>query len=156
MELIAWHNWGNKLLISDNYYSQSYCLTSKSYHKRIVASTKILLYKLRLTSKFEHRLGLLNCILFWAVLDTDQRQWIRFFSKCALILFARLTKESYPLPPVRNNSWRWSHIVEELLKMGVETTSIDDYFAGKKENLAHLKGYLIFYELKFCVTVLIP
>jgi len=41
----------------------SYCLTSKSYHKRIVASTKILPSKLSLTSKSEHRLGLLNCIL---------------------------------------------------------------------------------------------
>jgi len=41
-----------------------YCLTSKSYHKRIVASTKILLYVLSLTSKSEHRLGLLNSIFY--------------------------------------------------------------------------------------------
>ena len=33
-----------------------------------------------------------------------------------------------------------SHIVEELVKMGVETISIDNYFAGKHENLAHLKA----------------
>ena len=31
-----------------------------------------------------------------------------------------------------------SHIVEELVKMGVETISIDNYFAGKHENLSHL------------------
>ena len=49
-------------LISDNHNTRTYCLTSKSYHKRIFASTKILLYKLILTSKFEPRLGLLNCI----------------------------------------------------------------------------------------------
>ena len=35
-----------------------------------------------------------------------------------------------------------SHIVEELVRMGVETISIDNYFAGKHENLEHLKSYL--------------
>ena len=41
-----------------------------------------------------------------------------------------------------------SHIVEELVKLGVETISIDDYFAGKQENLAHLKGYSNFRQIK--------
>lgn len=39
-----------------------------------------------------------------------------------------------------------SHIVEELVKMGVDTISIDNYFAGKKENLSHLKKYNNFIE----------
>lgn len=39
-----------------------------------------------------------------------------------------------------------SHIVEELVKMGVYTISIDNYFAGKKENLSHLKDYTNFQE----------
>jgi UDP-glucose 4-epimerase len=39
-----------------------------------------------------------------------------------------------------------SHLVEELVKMGVETISIDNYFAGKKENLAHLTQYPNFRE----------
>jgi len=41
-----------------------------------------------------------------------------------------------------------SHIVEELLKMGVETISVDNYFAGKHENLEHLKQYPNFHEVK--------
>jgi len=39
-----------------------------------------------------------------------------------------------------------SHIVEELVKMGVNTISIDNYFAGKEENLTHLKVYPNFHE----------
>ena len=34
-----------------------------------------------------------------------------------------------------------SHLVEKLVRMGVETVSIDNYFAGKHENLEHLKSY---------------
>ncbi len=45
-----------------------------------------------------------------------------------------------------------SHIVEELVKMGVETISIDNYYAGKAENLAHLKSYPNFHEVKCDVT----
>ncbi len=45
-----------------------------------------------------------------------------------------------------------SHIVERLVKMGVETISIDDYFAGKHENLAHLKSYPNFTEIECDVT----
>ena len=45
-----------------------------------------------------------------------------------------------------------SHIVEELVKMGVETISVDNYFAGKKENLTHLKGYMNFKEVNCDVT----
>ena len=41
-----------------------------------------------------------------------------------------------------------SHVVEELVKMGVETISVDNYFAGKPENLAHLKKYPHFHEEK--------
>lgn len=41
-----------------------------------------------------------------------------------------------------------SHIVEELVGMGVDTISIDNYFAGKKENLAHLKNFSNFKEVK--------
>jgi UDP-glucose 4-epimerase len=39
-----------------------------------------------------------------------------------------------------------SHIVEELVARGVETISIDNYFAGKHENLDHLKGRKNFRE----------
>jgi len=39
-----------------------------------------------------------------------------------------------------------SHLVEELVKSGVYTISVDNYFAGKKENLAHLKQYDHFQE----------
>lgn len=45
-----------------------------------------------------------------------------------------------------------SHIVEELVKMGIEVISLDDYFAGKEENLAHLKGYSNLHEVKCDVT----
>jgi len=45
-----------------------------------------------------------------------------------------------------------SHLVEELVKMGVETVSIDNYFAGKHENLAHLKQYSNFHEVECDVT----
>lgn len=45
-----------------------------------------------------------------------------------------------------------SHVVEELVGMGVDTISIDDYFAGKEENLAHLKGASNFHEVKCDVT----
>ena len=40
-----------------------------------------------------------------------------------------------------------SHIIEELVKMGVETISVDNYFGGKEENLAHLKKYDHFHEV---------
>ena len=45
-----------------------------------------------------------------------------------------------------------SHLVEELVMMGVETISIDNYFAGKHENLAHLKSYKNFSEVECDVT----
>lgn len=45
-----------------------------------------------------------------------------------------------------------SHIVEELVKNNVETISIDDYFAGKEENLSHLKSYPNFSEVKCDIT----
>ncbi|MEJ2721757.1 MAG: SDR family NAD(P)-dependent oxidoreductase [bacterium] len=45
-----------------------------------------------------------------------------------------------------------SHLVEELVKMGVETISVDDYFAGKHENLEHLEGYTNFHEVKCDIT----
>lgn len=45
-----------------------------------------------------------------------------------------------------------SHIVEELLKEGVEVISIDNYFAGKKENLAAFHDYENFHEIKCDVT----
>jgi UDP-glucose 4-epimerase len=45
-----------------------------------------------------------------------------------------------------------SHIVEELVQIGVETTSIDNYSAGKKENLVHLKRYNNFREVDCDIT----
>ena len=45
-----------------------------------------------------------------------------------------------------------SHIVEELVIRGVETISLDNYFAGKRENLDHLKGYSNFHEIDCDVT----
>jgi len=36
--------------------------------------------------------------------------------------------------------------------MGVETVSIDNYFAGKHENLAHLKRYPNFHEVECDIT----
>ncbi len=41
-----------------------------------------------------------------------------------------------------------SHIVEELVSHGVDTISIDNYFAGKHENLEHLKQYSNFHEIE--------
>lgn len=45
-----------------------------------------------------------------------------------------------------------SHLVEELVKSGIDTISIDNYFAGKHENLAHLKSYSNFQEAECDVT----
>ncbi|MCK5055845.1 MAG: SDR family NAD(P)-dependent oxidoreductase [Candidatus Aminicenantes bacterium] len=45
-----------------------------------------------------------------------------------------------------------SHIVEELVKSGIDTISVDNYFAGKHENLAHLKNYPNFKEVRGDVT----
>jgi len=45
-----------------------------------------------------------------------------------------------------------SHIVEELVRRGIETISIDDYVAGKEENLAHLKSFPNFYEVECDIT----
>ncbi len=45
-----------------------------------------------------------------------------------------------------------SHIVEELLKEGIEVVSIDNYFAGKKENLEAFHDYDKFSEVKCDVT----
>lgn len=41
-----------------------------------------------------------------------------------------------------------SHVVEELVKSGIYTISVDNYFAGKEENLAHLRHYDNFQEEK--------
>jgi UDP-glucose 4-epimerase len=45
-----------------------------------------------------------------------------------------------------------SHLVEALVEMGVETLSVDNYFAGKHENLAHLKRHAHFHEVECDVT----
>lgn len=45
-----------------------------------------------------------------------------------------------------------SHIVEELVSLGVETISIDNYYAGKHENLVHLKDHSNFQEVECDVT----
>lgn len=45
-----------------------------------------------------------------------------------------------------------SHIVEHLVSMGVHTVSVDNYFAGKRENLAHLNGLNNFEEVKCDIT----
>jgi UDP-glucose 4-epimerase len=45
-----------------------------------------------------------------------------------------------------------SHLVEALVKMGVETISLDNYFAGKHINLAHLSEYSNFHEVECDVT----
>ena len=45
-----------------------------------------------------------------------------------------------------------SHIVEELVKLGVSTVSVDDYCAGKRENLDHLRGDPNFCEVECDVT----
>lgn len=45
-----------------------------------------------------------------------------------------------------------SHIVEELLKLGVEVTSIDNYIGGKHENLADLPNQHLLHEINCDVT----
>lgn len=45
-----------------------------------------------------------------------------------------------------------SHIVESLLEEGLEVISIDNYFSGKKENLAPFNKYNNFHEIKCDVT----
>lgn len=45
-----------------------------------------------------------------------------------------------------------SHLVEELLKTGIEVVSLDNYFAGKKENLAPFHEYSTFTEVNCDVT----
>jgi len=45
-----------------------------------------------------------------------------------------------------------SHLCEELVKRGFNVISIDDYSAGKKINLKHLKGYKNFEEAKCDIT----
>ena len=45
-----------------------------------------------------------------------------------------------------------SHLVEELLKEGLEVISIDNYFAGKEENLSKFHDYNGFKEVKCDVT----
>ncbi len=45
-----------------------------------------------------------------------------------------------------------SHIVEELVTRGFEVVSIDDYSAGKKINLKHLKKYKNFTEVNCDIT----
>ncbi|PIE55041.1 MAG: hypothetical protein CSA35_02840 [Dethiosulfovibrio peptidovorans] len=45
-----------------------------------------------------------------------------------------------------------SHIVERLLSLGLDVVSVDNYFAGKEENLAHLHKYPGFREVRCDVT----
>lgn len=45
-----------------------------------------------------------------------------------------------------------SHLVEELLRQGLEVVSIDNYFAGKKENLEQFHDYEGFQEVNCDVT----
>lgn len=45
-----------------------------------------------------------------------------------------------------------SHVVESLVNLGVETISIDDYFAGKSINLAHLSDKPNFHAVQCDVT----
>ncbi len=45
-----------------------------------------------------------------------------------------------------------SHLVEELVQMGIETISIDNYSAGKHENLEHLAHYPNLHEVNCDVT----
>lgn len=45
-----------------------------------------------------------------------------------------------------------SHLVEALVELGVETVSVDDYCAGKHENLKHLKDYSNFHEIECDIT----
>ncbi|HUU27578.1 MAG TPA: NAD-dependent epimerase/dehydratase family protein [archaeon] len=44
------------------------------------------------------------------------------------------------------------HIVEEPVRLGVETVSIDNYFAGKHENLIHQRKYFNFHEVECYIT----
>ena len=45
-----------------------------------------------------------------------------------------------------------SHLVEELVNMGVETLSLDNYVAGKHENLKHLSDKSNFREIECDIT----
>lgn len=45
-----------------------------------------------------------------------------------------------------------SHIVEALVNHGVEVVSVDNYFAGRRENLAHLKHHSHLHEVCCDVT----
>lgn len=45
-----------------------------------------------------------------------------------------------------------SHIAEKLVQMNVETVTVDNYFSGKKENLAHLSALPNFKEIDADVT----
>lgn len=45
-----------------------------------------------------------------------------------------------------------SHLVEELLKQGLEVISVDNYFAGKRENLKQFHDFASFQEVKCDVT----
>lgn len=45
-----------------------------------------------------------------------------------------------------------SHLCEELVTRGFKVVSVDDYSAGKKINLAHLKSYPNFKEVKCDIT----
>ena len=45
-----------------------------------------------------------------------------------------------------------SHIVESLLRDGLEVISVDDYSGGKKSNLAHCHKYDGFREVKCDIT----
>jgi len=45
-----------------------------------------------------------------------------------------------------------SHLVEELLQQGLEVISIDNYFAGKKENLEQFHDYTSFHEVNCDIT----
>jgi len=45
-----------------------------------------------------------------------------------------------------------SHLVEELLNMGIEVTSIDNYIGGKHENLANLPNQQLLNEVNCDVT----
>lgn len=45
-----------------------------------------------------------------------------------------------------------SHLVEALVKLGVDTISVDNYYAGRHENLEHLKPFKNFSEVECDVT----
>jgi len=48
-----------------------------------------------------------------------------------------------------------SHIAEELVKIGIEVISLDDYSAGKEKNIVHLQKYQNFTAVKCDITDLI-